>query len=155
MKKNKLVFPANVLNPVGNFLKSRLSLLKKREKQIEKQDPFKDTDRLSDNASPDSDAAEQFGHEKTSAIKREIDRRIIQTRKALSRVKIGKYGICEDCGELIDTDRLMVYPEATLTVAGADHPRFPGYLASIRMATNGAAGIQWHGIQTESQLTAR
>ena len=45
-----------------------------------------------------------------------------------------------------------VWPEASLTIAGADHQRFPGYLASIRTATNGAPGIHWDGIQTESQL---
>ena len=67
-----------------------------------------------DNASPDTDAAEQFGHARASAIKEQLDRKIIQTKKALSMVKIGKYGICEDCAKMIDTDRLMIYPEATL-----------------------------------------
>ena len=62
----------------------------------------------------EADAEEQFGHARTSAIKEQIDRQIIQTRKALTRIKIGKYGICEDCSILIDTDRLMAYPEATL-----------------------------------------
>lgn len=113
-EKVKLTFPASVLTPVGNFLVARLDSLKKRKKEIEKEDPFKDDSRLLNNASPDADAEEQFGHERTSAIKREVDRKIIQTRKALSRVKIGKYGICEDCGNMIDTDRLVVYPEATL-----------------------------------------
>ena len=47
-------------------------------------------------------------------LSEELERKIIQTRKALTRIKIGKYGICEDCGEMIDTDRLMIYPEATL-----------------------------------------
>jgi len=84
------------------------------KKEIEKEDPFRDTARLIDNASPDSDAYEQFGHARTTAIKEQLDRRIIQTKKALARIKIGKYGICEDCGRMIDTDRLMVYPEATL-----------------------------------------
>lgn len=114
IKTEGLKFPANLLRPIANFLQDRLSQLKRRKKVIEKDDPFKDTSRVMDNASPDTDAAEQFGHARTSAIKREIDKRIIQTRKALARVKIGKYGICEDCGEMIDTDRLMVYPEATL-----------------------------------------
>ena len=95
-------------------MQERLVELKKRKKEIGEEDPFKDEDRLSDNASPDADAAEQFGHARTSAIREQLDRRIIQTRKALTRVKIGKYGICEDCGQMIDTDRLMVYPEATL-----------------------------------------
>ena len=41
----------------------------------------------------------------------------VQIRKALTRVRLGTYGTCEDCGKMIDTDRLMIYPEATLCVA--------------------------------------
>lgn len=112
--EGRIAFPASVLWPVAQFLKGRLALLQKRKKEIEKEDPFKDTERIVDNASPDTEAAEQFGHARTSAIRKELQRKIIQTRKALTRVKIGKYGICEDCGQMIDTDRLMAYPEATL-----------------------------------------
>jgi len=114
--KRPVRFPANLLQPVGKFLQERLVKLEKTKKNIEEEDPFRDSDRLSDNASPDTDAAEQFGHTRVSAIKKELDRKIIQTRKALTRLKIGKYGICENCGEMIDTDRLLVYPEATLCV---------------------------------------
>ena len=107
-------FPSKLLTPVAKFLKDNLLLLKKRKKEIEKEDPFKDSTRLIDNASPDADAAEQFGHARASAIREQLDKKIIQTRKALTRIKIGKYGTCEDCGKMIDTDRLMIYPEATL-----------------------------------------
>lgn len=115
-------FPAKLLSPVAGFLRKNLRLLKKRRKEIDKEDPFKDTSRLMDNASPDTDAAEQFGHARTSAIREQLDKKIIQTRKALSRVKVGKYGICEDCSKMIDTDRLMIYPEATLC-AGCQEKR--------------------------------
>ncbi|HJX46025.1 MAG TPA: TraR/DksA C4-type zinc finger protein [Patescibacteria group bacterium] len=111
--KGKVYFPASLLIPIGKFLHNRLKSLERRKKTIDKEDPFKDTARLDENASPDSDAAEQFGHASTSAIRSQVDKRIIETRKALSRIKIGKYGICEDCGKMIDTDRLIVYPEAT------------------------------------------
>ena len=107
-------FPAKLLVPVGKFLRAKLKKLEKRKKEIESEDPFKDLGRATDNASPDTDAAEQFGHARTSAIREQLDRAIIQTRKALTRVKIGKYGVCEVCGRMIDTDRLMIYPEATL-----------------------------------------
>ena len=107
-------FPSMLLTPVAKFLMSRLKTLKKTRKEVASDDPFRDTARLIDNASPDSDAAEQFGHAKTVAVKEQIDRMIIQTRKALARIRIGKYGICEDCGRMIDTDRLVIYPEATL-----------------------------------------
>lgn len=112
--KDIITFPAKLVSPIGVFLQQRLKVLEKRRKDISDEDPFKDTTRIVDNASPDTDAAEQFGHARTSAIKEQLDRRIIQTKKALARIKIGKYGICEDCGQMIDTDRLMVYPDATL-----------------------------------------
>jgi len=54
--------------------------------------------------------------QQVSAVKKAYDRTIIQIRKALSRIKIGKYGVCERCGKFIDTDRLMVLPETTLCV---------------------------------------
>lgn len=113
-KSNVVFIPARLLAPVGRFLQGRLKKLEKRKKDIEKEDPFKDTSRVLDNASPDTDAAEQFGHARTSAIKEQLERKTIQTKRALARIKIGKYGHCEDCDKIIDTDRLMVYPEATL-----------------------------------------
>lgn len=113
--KGKAVkIPSRLIAPVGKFLQAQLKKLEKRKKVIEEEDPFKDPSRVMDNASPDTDAAEQFGHARVSAIKEQLDRKIIQTKKALTRVKLRKYGICEDCGKMIDTDRLMVYPEATL-----------------------------------------
>lgn len=117
-KKGKGIirYPAKIVAPVGKFLQDKLKLLERRKKDIEKEDPFKDSSRIIDNASPDTEAAEQFGHARTSAIREHIDRKIIQTKKALSRIKVGKYGHCEDCKEMIDTDRLMVYPEATYCV---------------------------------------
>lgn len=116
---NTTKFPTSLLAPVGNFLKARLKLLKRRKKEIGEEDPFKDPGRVTDNAAPDTEADEQFGHARTSALRKEISRRMVQIRKALTRVKLGKYGICEECGQMIDTDRLMIYPEATLCARDA------------------------------------
>jgi RNA polymerase-binding transcription factor DksA len=112
-------FPASVLTPVARFLKARLNVMEKRQKQIAKEDPFKNTDRVDDNAAPDIEADEQFGHARTSAIKKEIGRGMIQIRKALTMIRIGKYGVCEECGQMIDTDRLIAFPEATLCAKDA------------------------------------
>jgi len=112
--KKVISFPMDLLEPVGHFLSSSLHILQKRKKQVEKDDPFNDQDRVMDNASSDTDAAEQSGHAKISAIRHLLERKINQTKKALVRLKKGKYGICEDCGQMIDTDRLSVFPEATL-----------------------------------------
>jgi len=117
--KNKKVnkaprFPASVLTPVSNFLSAKLHTLEKTKKAISKEDPFADVSRVDDNAAPDTEADEQFGHARTSAINKEISKNIINIRKALTRIKLGKYGICEECGQMIDTERLVAFPEATL-----------------------------------------
>ena len=121
-QKNKSTtpgFPASLLAPVGQFLQARLKTMEKRKKEISKADPFKDTSRVDDNAAPDIEADEQFGHARTSALKAVLNKRIVQIRKALTRIKIGKYGICDECGQMIDTDRLIAYPEATLCARDA------------------------------------
>ena len=118
-KQNTLKFPANLLTPIARFLTARLHTLEKRKKEIAKEDPFADTSRVDDNAAPDIEADEQFGHARTSALKQEISKNIVGVRKALTRVKIGKYGICEECGEMIDSARLIAFPEATLCAKDA------------------------------------
>jgi DnaK suppressor protein len=69
-----------------------------------------------DNAATDTDAAEEYGHERISAMKKEIDKTLIRIRKTLTKIKLGKYGICEKCRQLIDTDRLAVNPTAMLCI---------------------------------------
>lgn len=110
----KKLYPPNLLAPVGSFLTDQLRSLEKRRKSVMAGDPFSNSDRTEDNASPDADAEEQDGHARTMAVREQLDRKIIQTRKALAKIKVGEYGICEKCGNMIDTDRLMIYPEATL-----------------------------------------
>lgn len=112
---NPLQIPARLLGPVGEFLQSQLGRLERRRSVLEKEDPFI-AGRAENLASPDTSAAEQFGHARLEAIRKELDRKIIQIRKALARIKVGGYGICEECGQMIDTDRLMVYPETTFCI---------------------------------------
>jgi len=121
MKKIKkhltpIEYPMYLIRPVSSFLSRELKRLERTKREIVKDDPFKNTDRLTDNAAPDADAEEQFGHARSTAIREQLDRTIIQTRRAMARIKIGQYGICEKCGNMINTDRLMAKPEATLCV---------------------------------------
>lgn len=112
----KIKFPDRLLAPIGNFLRRQERDLIKRRKSLLSQDPFVDTARLKDSAAADADAQEQVGHAQIEALRREVDRKLIQVRQALSRIKIGRYGTCENCGKMIDTERLMVKPEATWCV---------------------------------------
>jgi DnaK suppressor protein len=112
----KVNFPQNLIEPIKNFLHLEEAKLSKRKNQLDREDPFKDPSRISDNAAIDTEASEQFGHTNVEGLKRETEKKLIQIRKALSRIKIGKYGVCEKCSQMIDTDRLMVFPEATVCV---------------------------------------
>lgn len=106
-----------VLRPVRDYLSEKLFGLEKRKKELSKEDPFSDKSRLLDNAAADADAAEKIGHMQVSALKQVADKSIIQIRKALTMIRVGKYGICEKCGKMIDTDRLMIMPEITICVS--------------------------------------
>jgi len=118
-KKQKPVkngFPSKILKPVSDFLSQEMTRLERKKRFIAKEDPFLDTRRISDNASSDTDVVEQIGHDRVKALEGQVNRKLIQIKKALTRIKIGKYGICEECGKMIDTDRLMVLPETTVCV---------------------------------------
>lgn len=45
-------------------------------------------------------------------------------------------------------------PQVCLTVAGSDHPRFPGYLSSVRAQFHSSTGIDWKIAPAESDLPA-
>lgn len=104
-------FPSRILKPIWHYLKREEKRLIKRKKSLEEEDPFADTDR-GDNNAPDTDAAEQFGHARVSALIAEINKNLIRIRKTLTRIKIGRYGLCKGCGKMIDTDRLAADPTA-------------------------------------------
>lgn len=115
-KPTKNGFPLKILKPISDFLSQEMFRLERKKRAIVKEDPFLDTRRISDNASPDTDVVEQIGHDRVKALENQVNRKLIQIKKALARVKIGKYGICEQCSKMIDTDRLMVLPETTFCV---------------------------------------
>ncbi|KKS91341.1 MAG: hypothetical protein UV68_C0072G0007 [Candidatus Collierbacteria bacterium GW2011_GWC2_43_12] len=105
MEETKIKFPLSVLQPLIHYLKGEEKRLKETKKELKKEDPFLVGNRDQDN-SVDSDVAENVDHDRTSAMRRQVTRSIIEIRKTLSRIKLGKYGICANCKRMIDTDRL-------------------------------------------------
>lgn len=114
-KKTELTFPKTLILPIKSFLERELVILKRRKKQLKTEDPFLNESRTTENSVED-DLDEQIGHFDTEVKTKFLGRQIIQFRKALTRIKIGKYGICEKCGKMIDTDRLAARPEATTCI---------------------------------------
>jgi glycosyltransferase involved in cell wall biosynthesis len=64
-------------------------------------------------------------------------------------------GVLLEAFELLRARR----PQATLTIAGTDHARFPGYLSTLTASVkarngHGPKGIRWLGAQPEAQVRA-
>lgn len=112
IKKDMFKFPVNILRPIEDYLKKQKAATESKMASVSSEDPFNDTDRLNDNASIDTDVKEQVGHQRVEVIKLELSRNLVRIRKALTKIKVGKYGLCERCGSMIDTDRLALLPEA-------------------------------------------
>ncbi len=111
LKSDAPVFPMNVLKPLMDYLKGEEKRLVKAKSSLVKEDPFKGRKREEDN-SIDADVAEQVDHDRVFASRNELRKSLINIRKTLTRIKIGRYGICEKCTKMIDTDRLAVKPTA-------------------------------------------
>lgn len=116
MKQDTVSFPMNILKPLINYLKGEEKRLVKAKMSVTKEDPFKASNREEDN-SIDADVAEQIDHDRALASKNELKKSLINIRKTLTRIKIGRYGICENCGKMIDTDRLAIKPTAEYCMA--------------------------------------
>ena len=109
-------FPRDVLVQIKSFLEHKSVETEHKLKELKKEDPFEDGSRLLDRASDDTEALSKAGHERVEALQHQMSMVLVQTRKALTKIKIGKYGVCENCGKMIDTDRLAAMPTAALCV---------------------------------------
>lgn len=107
--------PKSLLQPIKDFLESEIIKWKRTEKDIKKSDPFSDSNRLMQN-STEEDVDEQVGHFESEVKTSFVKKQLVQLRKALTMIKVGRYGICEKCGKMIDTDRLAVKPEVTICI---------------------------------------
>jgi DnaK suppressor protein len=114
MENNKRIsFPAQILKPLVSYLKGEQKKLKEAKKELKEVDPFVSGNRDADN-SVDSDVAENVEHDRAFAMRRQVSKSLVAIRKTLTRIKLGKYGICAGCGMMIDTDRLAVTPTADM-----------------------------------------
>lgn len=103
-------YPRNILAPILKYLKKEEKDLAKRRDNLQAEDPFKDEARLNDNASDDTEAAEQFGHQRSEALSKETERALERVRETMKRVDDGTYGACVSCSKMINTDRLGIDP---------------------------------------------
>ncbi|KKO18785.1 MAG: TraR/DksA C4-type zinc finger protein [Candidatus Brocadia sp.] len=102
------------LKQIENLLKSRKNILlkefEKRAKKYRDAGSEKATDVVEIASSSSSEVLE-------FAVAEEGARELKQIEDALSRIKTGQYGVCEQCGKVIKKARLKAIPFATLCVS--------------------------------------
>lgn len=112
MVQKRSYLPTELLKKIRNVLTSEERRLASEEKRLREQDPFLVPGRDVDNPELMEEVEEKVSHEQVEAEKNIIQKLLIEVRLALSKLKIGKYGICENCGERIDRARLEALPHA-------------------------------------------
>ncbi len=124
IKSNKVRMKTNMSN---DLLKNIKDLLSKKDKQLakeesilDKNDPYKVNGRDVGNSEFEDEASEDADHTTTQLLKKSVFDMRTQVRKALAKINIGTYGICEVCHKPIDSARLKAFPQATLCLSCAE-----------------------------------
>lgn len=105
-------YPKEILDKIKSELLAEKDKLEARLKNLNQDDPFSNPERLNDNAASDTEAKEEIDHERIEALKQTINNDLKAIDEALIRIQKGSFGFCENCKEMIDTDRLGAYPTA-------------------------------------------
>lgn len=118
LRKRTNMLNTNFIDLIKQKLLNKEKRITAEQKLLISEDPYMNPGRDTDNAEEMDDAVLEDG------AKEVLDRRTdalaavkVQVRKALAKIKLGKYGICENCGKNIEIARLEAYPEATTCVS--------------------------------------
>lgn len=110
-------FPKDTLTQIQQHLEEEKKRLTTRVSELSSQDPFHDPDRTNDNAASDMEASEESNHDRVAALVDELKLKLTEVDAAIARIQNGNYGFCASCRTMIDTDRLAIYPTATLCLS--------------------------------------
>lgn len=105
-------YPKEILEKIEKSLLSEKKKLSKNLQTLIQEDPFSDPGRLNDNAAVDTNAKEEVDHERIAVLQKDVEDNIADVDSSLKRIKTGTYGFCDNCGQMIDTDRLSAVPTA-------------------------------------------
>jgi RNA polymerase-binding transcription factor DksA len=112
---SKRNLPASFINKIKDTLQSKDKSLKAQQRLLEEEDPYMQEGRAEGN-SDDVDEAHLEDNRKNliDAQKGLVSSISKAVKKALGKIDKGEYGICDSCGDAIDSARLEAYPETSL-----------------------------------------
>lgn len=94
--------------------KEQIKLQEERVQIAEELENLRELMQAEVDVEPDEGDAEIFEREKNAALIAVLERKLGDIDAALRSIEKGQYGICERCGQAIETERLEVKPDATL-----------------------------------------
>lgn len=104
------------------FERIKKLLLRQRKKVEGDLEAIKDDDPVMEygaheSTEPGTDSWMADAHSRVVAVKKNLQYLLDSTKKALDRLRTGKYGKCDKCGHMIEEARLEVIPAATLCIS--------------------------------------
>lgn len=109
----KINFPKSFLKSVRERLVHEDQRITREESKLKKNDPYLEQDRTRSNEYIE-DAQEDIGKTVFDRSRYALGRMKIQVKRALAKVHLGTYGVCEKCKKPIDKKRLEAFPASTL-----------------------------------------
>lgn len=107
-------------NHFKELLKKELSVLEGELKTVGRKNPDNPLDWEATEKNNGADSADELEvagsmeeYETNRAILNQLEIRLNNVKKALSKIEDGTYGICEVCGNEIELDRLEANPPST------------------------------------------
>ena len=111
-----LNLPQKTLITIKRLLLRRQKKLEEGLKNLEGSDPIK-SEGLAESSESGTDSWIADVHGRVIAIKQNLQQLLSHTKISLSNLKRGIYGKCEKCGKIIEIQRLLVMPTATLCLS--------------------------------------
>lgn len=104
------------LNKIKELLQRKQEKVEEEIKNLDADDPVL-SDQTPESSEPGTDSWLADVHSRSTAAKMSLQKMLTATKKALAKIKVGKYGKCEKCGKPIEEGRLAIVPEATLCMS--------------------------------------
>jgi len=111
-----LNLPRETFNKIKNKLLRQEKEIEEEIKDLEKEDK-EIIDGSPESTEPGTASWMADVHGTATTIKNNLMQLLSNTKKALTNLKSGKYGKCENCGKVIEPGRLEAFPTATLCLA--------------------------------------
>lgn len=114
MDNNDKTKSGHLFSTLKDKLVGKLKRLEKTRSNLDARDPYLQEGRTVGNSEEMDEALlEDVQKEVVDLQKTFTESALSQVKKALAKMRVGKYGVCEVCGGPIEKARLEAYPEAT------------------------------------------